>query len=137
MYPVCQPMSFFGEIEFTYIQRYYGKMIVSSCYFCCQSWYYIYVFNKPFGLLKDYCLAFLRYSFPPCVGVFHLLSFEGLDLLKDIFVDLFLSQCTLVSPCMVTESFVGYSSLGWHLCSIRVCMTTVQDLSQSLVRSLV
>jgi hypothetical protein len=22
---------------------------------------------------------------------------------------------------MVIESFAGYSSLGWHLCSLRVC----------------
>jgi hypothetical protein len=25
------------------------------------------------------------------------------------------------------ESFAGYSSLGWHLCSLRVCMTSAQD----------
>jgi hypothetical protein len=29
---------------------------------------------------------------------------------------------------MVIESFPGYSSLGWHLCSLRVCMTSSQDL---------
>jgi hypothetical protein len=29
---------------------------------------------------------------------------------------------------MVIDSFVGYSSLGWHLCSLRVCMTSFQDL---------
>jgi hypothetical protein len=29
---------------------------------------------------------------------------------------------------MVIESFVGYSSLDWHLCSIKVCMTSFQDL---------
>jgi hypothetical protein len=29
---------------------------------------------------------------------------------------------------MVIESFAGYSSLGWHLCSLRVCMTSAQDL---------
>jgi hypothetical protein len=42
-------------------------------------------------------------------------------------VNLALSWNTLVSPSMVIESFVGYSSLGWHLCSLRVCMTSVQD----------
>jgi hypothetical protein len=26
------------------------------------------------------------------------------------------------------ESLAGHSSLGWHLCSFRVCMTYVQDL---------
>ena len=29
---------------------------------------------------------------------------------------------------MVIESFSGYSSLGWHFCSLRVCITSVQDL---------
>jgi hypothetical protein len=29
---------------------------------------------------------------------------------------------------MVTESFARYISLGWHLCSLRVWMTSVQDL---------
>jgi hypothetical protein len=29
---------------------------------------------------------------------------------------------------MVIKSFAGYSSLGWHLCSLRVCMTSAQDL---------
>ena len=29
---------------------------------------------------------------------------------------------------MVIESFVGHSSLGWHLCSLRVCMAAVHDL---------
>jgi hypothetical protein len=29
---------------------------------------------------------------------------------------------------MVIESFAGYSSLGWHLCSLKVCMTSAQDL---------
>jgi hypothetical protein len=39
-----------------------------------------------------------------------------------------LSWNTLVSPSMIIESFAGYSSLGWHLCSLRVCITSVQDL---------
>jgi hypothetical protein len=29
---------------------------------------------------------------------------------------------------MVIESFAGYSSLAWHLCSLRVCMTSAQEL---------
>ena len=40
----------------------------------------------------------------------------------------FLSWNIMVSPSMVIESFAGYSSLGWHLCSLRVCMTSAQDL---------
>jgi hypothetical protein len=41
---------------------------------------------------------------------------------------LFLSWNTLVSPSIGIESFVGYRSLGWHLCSLRVCITSVQDI---------
>ena len=33
---------------------------------------------------------------------------------------------TLVSPSMVIESLAGYSSLGWNLCSLSVCITSVQ-----------
>ena len=40
---------------------------------------------------------------------------------------------TLVSPSMVIESFAGYSSLGWHLCSLRVCMASAQDLLAFIV----
>jgi hypothetical protein len=43
-------------------------------------------------------------------------------------VNLVLSWNILVSPSMVIESFAGYSSLGWHFCSHRVCMTSAQDL---------
>ena len=43
-------------------------------------------------------------------------------------VYLVLSWNTLVSPFMAIESFVGYISLGWHLCSLRVSMTSAQDL---------
>jgi len=39
----------------------------------------------------------------------------------------------LVSPSMLIESFAGYSNLGWHLCSLRVCMTSVQDLLAFIV----
>ena len=43
-------------------------------------------------------------------------------------MNLVLSWNTFVSPPMVIESFARYSSLGWHLCSFRVCITFVQDL---------
>ena len=77
-------------------------------------------------------LLFLRRDFHPCIGFFLLLSFEGLDLWKEI-VYLVLSWNTLVSPSMVIESFVGFSSLGWHLCSLRVCMSSAQDLLAFIV----
>ena len=43
-------------------------------------------------------------------------------------MNLVLSWNSLVSPYMIVESFAGYSSLGWHMCSLRVCITSVQDL---------
>ena len=43
-------------------------------------------------------------------------------------MNLVLSWNTLVSPSMVIESFAGYISLGWHLCSLSVCISSVQDL---------
>ena len=49
------------------------------------------------------------------------------------YVNLDLSWNTLVSPSMVIESFSGYSRLGGHLCSLRVCITSVQDLLTFLV----
>jgi hypothetical protein len=50
-------------------------------------------------------------------------------------VILFLSWNILVSPSMVIESFAGYSSLVYHLCSLRVCITSVQDLLALIVYS--
>jgi hypothetical protein len=34
---------------------------------------------------------------------------------------------------MVIESFAGYNSLGWHLCSLSVCITSAQDLLAFIV----
>jgi hypothetical protein len=34
---------------------------------------------------------------------------------------------------MVIEGFARYSSLGWYLCSLRVCMTSVQELLAFIV----
>ena len=48
-------------------------------------------------------------------------------------INLFSSWNTLVSPSMVIESFAGYSSLGWHFCSLRVCITSDQDLRAFVV----
>ena len=48
-------------------------------------------------------------------------------------MNLVLSWSTLVSTSMVIESFAEYSSLGWHLCSFRVCMTSAQDLLAFIV----
>jgi hypothetical protein len=48
-------------------------------------------------------------------------------------VNLVLSWNILFSLSMVIESFAGYSSLDWHLCSLRVCMTSAQDLLAFIV----
>ena len=34
---------------------------------------------------------------------------------------------------MLIESFARYSSLGWHLCSLRVCMSSEQALLSFIV----
>ena len=48
-------------------------------------------------------------------------------------VNLVLLWNTLVSPSMVIESLAGYSSLGWNLCSLSVCITSVQALLAFIV----
>jgi hypothetical protein len=48
-------------------------------------------------------------------------------------MNLVLSWNHLVSPSMVIESWAGYSTLGWHLCSFGVCITSVQDLLAFIV----
>ena len=49
-------------------------------------------------------------------------------------MNLVLSWNTLVSPSMVIESLAGYSSsLGWNLCSLSVCITSVQHLLAFIV----
>ena len=48
-------------------------------------------------------------------------------------VNLVLSWNNLVSPSMVIENLAGYSSLGWHLCSLSVCKTSAKDLLSFIV----
>jgi hypothetical protein len=48
-------------------------------------------------------------------------------------VNLVLSRNILFSLSIVIGSFAGYNSLGWHLCSLRVCMTSAQDLQALIV----
>ena len=42
-------------------------------------------------------------------------------------MNLVLAWNALDAPSMVIENFDGYCSLGLHLCSLRVCITSVQD----------
>ena len=39
----------------------------------------------------------------------------------------------MVSQSIVTESFTGYCSLGCHLCSLKVCMSSAQDILTFIV----
>jgi hypothetical protein len=48
-------------------------------------------------------------------------------------LNLVLSWNTLVSPSMVIERLAGYSSLGWHLCFLSVCIISVQGLLAYIV----
>ena len=48
-------------------------------------------------------------------------------------MNLVLSWNTLVSPSMIIESLAGYSSLGCSLCSLSVCITSVQALLDFIV----
>ena len=48
-------------------------------------------------------------------------------------MNFFLSWNILVSQSMVIEIWAVYSSLGWQLCSLRVCITSVQDLLAVIV----
>ena len=48
-------------------------------------------------------------------------------------VNLVLLWNTLVSPSIVIESLAGYSSLGCNLCSLSVCITSVQALLAFIV----
>ena len=48
-------------------------------------------------------------------------------------MNLVLSWNTLVSPSMVIEILAGYSSLGWNLCSLSDCITSVQALLAFIV----
>jgi hypothetical protein len=48
-------------------------------------------------------------------------------------VNLVLSWNILFSPFVVIESFAGYSTLGWHLCSLRVYMISAQGLLAFIV----
>jgi hypothetical protein len=49
------------------------------------------------------------------------------------YANLFLSWNPLFSPSIIIESVAGYSCLGWHLCSLRVSITSVQDLLAFIV----
>ena len=94
-------------------------------------------------------MLFLGRGFHPCIGFFLLLLLFLLFVLFS-FVFCYYSlkgwipgkimcefglvlEYFFFSPSTVFESLSGYSSLGWHLCSLRVCITSVQDLLAFIV----
>ena len=97
-------------------------MIVSSCYCFCWMWYVfvILLFWVCCKITNFLCFLGCSWSFPSsilCMVV----------LVERYCSHLILSWKIFVSPTMVNESFSGYSSLGWHMWSLRVCITSVQD----------
>ena len=48
-------------------------------------------------------------------------------------MNLVLSWNTLFSPSMVIENLAGYNCLGSHLCSLSVCIISLQDLLAFIV----
>ena len=83
--------------------------------------------------MKGYYLAFSRVNFLSLYW-----CFPPIILCRAVFVDrywvnLVLSCNILVSPSMVIESFAGYSSFGWHLCPLRICMRSAQELLAFIV----
>ena len=95
------------------------------CYYPLKGWIHGKILCE-FGFVMEY------FVFPLCC------TFPSIILCRDGFVvkyclNLVLSWNALVSPSMVVEfcspsmvvvSFAGYISLGWHLCSFGVCMTS-------------
>ena len=107
-------------------------MIATSCYFLMLFLYFCgYLL---LGLLKDdYFLAFSRVYFPSLCWHFSSIIFCRAGFVERYCVNLVLSWNILFSPSMVIDGFAGYSSLGWHLSSLSICMTSSQDLLAFLV----
>ena len=82
---------------------------------------------------EGYYLAFSRVKFPSLYWCFPPIILCRAGFVERYWVNLVLSWNILVSPSMVIESFAGYSSFGWHLCSLRVCMRSAQDLLALMV----
>jgi hypothetical protein len=85
------------------------------------------------GLLKDCFLASSRVELHSLCWCFPSIILCRAGFVERYCVNLLLSWNILFSPSMVIESFAGYSSLGWHLSSLRVCITFVQVLLAFIV----
>ena len=67
-------------------------------------------------------------QFPSLCWRFPFINLRRAGFVGWYYVDLVLSWTILVSQTMIIQSFVRYSSLGWHLHSLRVCMISPKDL---------
>jgi hypothetical protein len=83
-------------------------------------------FEKLLICLFQGVVSLLMFSFPSIISC-------RTRFVERYCVNLVLSWNIMVFPCMVNESFVGCSSLGWHLCSLSVCMTSTQDILAFIV----
>ena len=81
-----------------------------------------------FLFLKDYFFAFTRVLFPSLCWSFPPIIIHRAGFVESYCINLVFSWNILVSPSMLIESFVGYSRMGWHLCSLRICMTSPKEL---------
>jgi len=84
-------------------------------------------------LKLDYFLAFSRVQRPSLCWSFPSIILCSTGSVEWYCVSLVLSWNILVSVFMLIESFAGFSSLGWHLCSLRVCMISAHDLLAFIV----
>jgi hypothetical protein len=109
-------------------------MTVGSWYVCFCRCFYVLV-TLCFWLCCEMLnvLSFLWCRYLPCVRVFLLGSSVGLGWEIDTVWIWFCPGIFLTSLSMLIESFDGYSSLGCHLCSLRVCITSDQALLAFIV----
>ena len=108
-------------------------MICASCYLSlmlvlCLSGYLL------LGLLEeDYFLAFSRVKFPSLCWLFLCINLCRTGLVERYCANLILSWNIFVSSSMLIESFYVSISLCQHLCSLRICMRSNQDLLAFIV----
>ena len=103
-------------------------MICWYLLFCCQRQQYVLFFCICCEMINFLFVFFSQMSFPSLCEFSFYYPLQGWIIGK-IFkcLNVVLSWNILVSQSMVIERFAGYSSLGCHLCSLRVCKTSVQD----------
>jgi hypothetical protein len=110
---------FFGELSPLMLSNIKNQWLLLPIIFLVRSGI-MFVWLSSFWFVERRLISsfFLGSSYSPCVGVFQLLSFIGL-VCGNIWYK-FGFVMVLVSPSMVIESIGVYSSLGWHLWSLRV-----------------